>query len=223
MAMHDDFALRPVPAMLDPMALEPMEITMWDVSLFIGLRGLLFEVHPLPIRISSTSPWPLSSRTARHRFPSAFRVKLTPLTWRSLLPLSSPPPTWSPVEPVDRVAELPRLLPLRSVAGEMDPPVDGAAEGPATGLPVAGPAVVPVSGPAVVPVAGPAVVPVPVPAALPPVEDEDDCGDAAFCGVGVELSPVPVDVWLTEVEAGVDVGVVVLFVSEVTAGAAGLA
>lgn len=137
----------------------------------------------------------MSSRTARHFFPSAFRVKLTPSTPLPLLPM---PETSPPAVPV-RVAEPPTVLPLRSAEGAMEPPVDGfGAEGPATVLPVAGSAMLPVT----------------EPVAVPSVETGGCGAAAAVCGV--EPFPVPVDDVLTEVGAVVVGVVVLLFVSDFT-------
>lgn len=138
----------------------------------------------------------MSSRTVRHFFPSAFRVNVTPVALLPLLPLSplSLPTASSelPVPPVE-LDELPAAIALRTVEGEMEPPVDGPA---AAG---AGPAdVVPVSGPAAVPPAG-----------------AGGCGVVAVCGAGTELVTVTFDVGLTVVEPAV-VGGVVLFVSDCT-------
>lgn len=78
MAIQEDFALRPVPPMLDPTALEPIEMTMWEASPPSGLRCVpLLELQPEPMSTSRRLPWPSLSRTARHRFPSSFRVKVT--------------------------------------------------------------------------------------------------------------------------------------------------
>ena len=152
----------------------------------------LFDAHPRPIRISSRSPWPLSSRTARHRFPSASRVKLTLLV---ALPLLLPPPLAiaSLAKPASCELELPPVPVVRSAAGAMTPPVDEPATvGPAVVLLVSGPVV------------------------GPPVEP-DVCGAvAAISGAGLELSLFAVDDVLTELEGAVVVGVVVLFVSVVT-------
>ena len=161
-----------------------------------GLRCVpLFDWHPAPMKISSTWPKPSSSRTARHRLPSAFRVKLTPVTLPPppLLPALSPSPstTSPPGRPVTLVVDDPPSL--ANVWGESDPPVDGPA------------AVVPV---AEVVGAGPAV--------EPPVVGDDDCGAVAVCGAGAGLSAFPVDDdVLTEFELGV-AGAEVLLVSWVT-------
>ncbi|HJV08211.1 MAG TPA: hypothetical protein VJ653_00960 [Acidimicrobiales bacterium] len=133
---------------------------------------------------------PSLSRTARHFFPLASLVKVTPGAGLTLLPLplSSPIPTSSPSSPVTRSDELlPRVVPLRSrSAGDSEPPVDGPA-GPAVGVVVG---------------AGPAVEPA-------------GCGAAAVCGAGVES--VTVAGWATEV---VPAGVVVLVESGFTAAGA---
>ena len=180
--------------MLDPTALEPIEMTMWEASPPSGLRCVpLLDVQPEPMSTSSRLPFPSFSRTARHRFPSSVRVKLTP---EAPLPLPlSPPPASSPARPAVEVVE--PVPALRNSDGVEDPPVVGPAAA----------------------VARKALPPDPVPAAVPPVEAEDGCGAAAFWGAGVEPSPfafagVSADV-LTEVEPAV-VGVDVLLVSDVT-------
>lgn len=151
----------------------------------------LFDAHPGPIRISRRLPLPLSSRTARHRCPSALRVKVTPLAPLPLLPPLSPLAMASPANPASCELELPPVPAVRSDDRGIAPPVDG----PATG------------GPAVV-------LGVPVPAAVP--VETGVCGAADAVGaVGVELSLFAVDDVLTEVE-GAAVGVVVVFVSDVT-------
>ena len=179
---------------------------MWEASPRSGLRCVpLFELHPGPIRISSRSPRPLSSRTARHRLPSAVRVKLTPLTAPPLpLPVSSPPPTSSPVVPVVRVGELPTTPPLRRAEGAMEPPVDDDAGGPATAaLPAEGAVALPAAAPVVLPVG--AVVPATVGA------DDDGTGAAAEAGGDTELVPDGVlFAAVLTVVGGAVVGVVVL-------------
>ena len=177
--------------MLDPTALEPIEMTMWEASPPSGLRCVpLLDVQPEPMSTSSRWPLPSLSRTARQRFPSSLRVKLTPEAVLPLLPLS-PPPTWLPALWLPAVLVVEPLDAVRKIDPVDEPPVDG----PAT-------------------VAGPALPPDPVPAAVPPVEAGDVCG-AAVCGAGVELSPFEFDDVLTEVEPAV-VGVDVLLVSDVT-------
>lgn len=90
--MQEDFAFRPGPPIVVPEALEPMEMIMWEASPPIGLRyGLLSEEQPGPMSTSSRPPWPLSSRTVRHRFPSAVRVNVTPGPRMTVLTLSSSP------------------------------------------------------------------------------------------------------------------------------------
>ena len=134
---------------------------------------------------------PSSSRTARHFFPLASLVKVTPETLLPLLLPLSPTPTSSPSSPVTRrEEEEPIVLPLRRrSADDSEPPVDGPA-----GVP----------GPAVVVEAGPAVAPV-------------GCGAAAVCCAGVVVS-VTLAVCDTGVVAAV--GEVVLVVSDfATAGA----
>jgi hypothetical protein len=106
-------------------------------------------------------------------------------------PSSSPSTTSPPARPVTLVVEFdpPSFPAVASVSGETDPPVDGpAAVVPAVDVVAAGP------------VAGPPV--------------EDDCGAAAVCGAGLELSLFPVDVVTDEVP-GVE-GAEVLLVSVVT-------
>ena len=133
--------------------------------------------------------------TVRHRFPSAFLVNVMPVSpLPTVRPLSSSSAT-SPAVPVRlEEDELPEELRLRRAAGVRLPPVVGpATEAPADGTP------------------GPD-------AAAGPPEGEGVCDAAAVCGAGVALfDGWPVDDWVTEVEAGVDVGVVVLFVSVLTA------
>lgn len=173
-----------------------MVMIMWEASPPIGLRWVVFpESHPEPMNTSSTSPSPLSSWTARHLFPSAFRVNVTPgpLTAR---PLSSLSAAALPVEPVAVVRGVDELPDERSaeetraaVAG--DPALSA---GPADVIP------------------GPAAVDV-------PPEVEGVCA-AAVRGAGLE--PVPVtsgDDWVTGAVAAV-VGVVVLFGSDFTRAAA---
>jgi hypothetical protein len=196
MAIQEDFAFRPSPAMLDPTALEPMEMTMWEASPLIGLRLVpLLELHPFPMRTSRRPPYPLSSRTARHFFPSTVRVKLTWVTPPLPLPLSSPVTMSSAPRPETRVAEVPARPPVRICDGVSEPPVDEPATvGPATVLPVPGPA------------------------AVPPV-GAGDCGaavdGAAVDGeAGLELLPPALDDEL-KLELGV-AGEEVLFVSDFT-------
>lgn len=185
--MHSDFALRPVPPMLDPMALEPMEMTMWEASPPSGLRCVpLFDAHPGPMRISSRWPWPLSSRTARHFRPSASRVKLTPVRSPLLLPPSAA--AASLAKPASCELELPPEPVVRRAEGAEAAPVDE----PAT--------------------MGPAVV-LPGSAAVVPAVDPDVCG-AAVCGA--ELSLFATDDVLTELVGAVVGVVVVLLVSVVT-------
>ncbi len=197
MAIQEDFALRPAPPIVVTLELEPMVMIMWEASPPIGLRWVVLpESHPEPIKTSNTWPSPLSSRTARHLFPSAFRVNVTPgpLT---LLPLSSLSPTALPVEPAAVVRGADELPDERS-ADETRAAVVG---DPAVN-------------------AGPAdVVPVPAAVDVPP-EVEGVCG-AAVCGAGLALGAPPfrdaalVDGWVTGVAAAV-VGVVVLLVSGLT-------
>jgi hypothetical protein len=173
-----------------------MEMTMWEASPPSGLRLVpLLELHPFPMRTSRRPPCPLSSRTARHFFPSAVRVKLTWVTPPTLPALPSPVTMSSAPRPVTRVAEVPARPPVRICDGVSEPPVEGPATvGPAT------------------------VLPVPVAAAEPPV-GAGGCGAAVDCApVGweaeVELSPFPFDDVVTEVD-GV-AGEEVLFVSDFT-------
>jgi len=60
------------------MALVPTEMIMWEASPPRGLRLVpSFPLQPEPISTVSTSPKPLSFRTARHLVPSSLRVKVT--------------------------------------------------------------------------------------------------------------------------------------------------
>ena len=150
------------------------------------------DSQPGPMSTSRRLPMPSSSRTARHFFPLASLVKVTPETLLPLLLPLSPTPTWSPSSPVTRreEEEEPIVLPLRTRSADDSEP------------PVAGPAGVP--GPAVVVEAGPAVVPV-------------GCGAVAVCGAGVVVS-----VTLAVCDTGVvpAVGEVVLVVSDFTTAGA---
>ena len=87
--MHEAFASRPFPPLVIELALEPIEITMWEASPPRGLPCVPCEWHPDPISTSVRFPNPSSSRTARQRVPSALRVKVTPLTGLTLLLPSS--------------------------------------------------------------------------------------------------------------------------------------
>jgi hypothetical protein len=144
-----------------------MEMIMWEASPPSGLRyGLVSLLHPEPMSTSSRSPWPLSSRTARHRRPSAVRVNVTPVPpLTTLWPPSSsattpaPPVLWVDVVPLPDP-------PLWRMAAETSEPVV-----------VVPPAEVPV----VAPVAG-------------PVAGADDSGAVAVCGVALALDGWTVDV-----------------------------
>jgi hypothetical protein len=80
MAIQEAFAFLPFPPVVIELALEPIEITMWEASPPSGLRCVPSEWHPEPMSTSVRFPKPSSSRTARQRVPSAFLVKVTPLT-----------------------------------------------------------------------------------------------------------------------------------------------
>lgn len=153
----------------------------------------LSELHPEPISTLSSSPWPLSSVTVRHRFPSADRVNVTPVPpVPTVLPLlSSPASVTAPAPPV-----------LVLVDGEPEDLRSAMAEETRV-FPVEGPAVVPAD---VAPATGPA--------AEPPVE-EGVCGTAVCCAGVALFDGWPFDDWVTEVEPGV-VGAAVLFTSALT-------
>ena len=178
--------------MLVPMALEPMEMIMREASPLTGLRWVSFwELHPEPMNTLSRSPWPLSSVTARHRFPSAVRVNVMPvLPLPTKRPLSSSSSSTAPALRVLLGVDEPAVeLAVRRADGTRGLAIDGpAAELPADGAPITGPAT------------------------GPPVEEtEGACGAAAVCGAGVALfDGWPVDDWVTAAAAGVDVGVVLL-------------
>src|SRR5579885_1758350 len=183
MAMQLDFALRPSPPALPPMALEPMEMIMCDASPPNGLWLVpLPELQPDPISTSRTSPYPLSLWIARHLRPSAVREKVTfPITPFSL---GSPSP-FVTVGSAAAAAGRRVVLALRSTpmdGAEPPAPIEAGAGEPASPAGATGPAV------------------------EPPV-------DAAVCvceaAVGAGVVPVPVGVVLTVVAPDV-VGVVVL-------------
>src|SRR3954451_14941687 len=182
--MQEDFALRPSPPALPPMALEPMEMIMCDASPPSGLWLVpLPESQPLPIRTSRTSPKPLSLWTARHRRPSAVRVKVTfPITPFSL---GSPSPLPTELSAAWR-ADWAAVFALRRVATEAG--VAPVLVGPAPGEPASR-------------MAGAA-----GPAAEPRVVAEPAASGVA---VGAGLVPSPFDVVLTEVVPAV-VGVEVV-------------
>lgn len=151
-----------------------------------------WEWHPEPISTSVRVPRPSSSRTARHRLPSAFRVKVTPGAGLTLLlpsSLRTSSAEWLDLPDLPEVPDGLDRLPARAAL----PIADGDSE-----LPVDGPAIV----------ADPAGV---VPAAVPPVERDDWAAGGA---AGAELSPVAFDVWVTEVVPAVNGAVVVLVVSD---------
>jgi hypothetical protein len=118
-------------------------------------------------------------------------VKLTPEAVLPLLSLS-PPLASSPALLLPAVLVVEPVPAVRKIDPADRPPVDGPAARTGRALP-----------------------PVPTPAAEPPVDGGADCGAAADCGAGLELSPLEGDDVLTEVEPAV-VGVDVLLVSVVT-------
>jgi hypothetical protein len=136
----------------------------------------------------------LSSRTARQRWPAAFRVKVTPVPLLIRLPPSSPL-TASLEAAAVCGADVADVAPTgRSVEDTSGVPIDVPAAG-------AGPADAPVSDT----VAGPLV-------------GAEVCG-AAVWAAGLELPPVPIDGWLAEGEP-VGVGATVLGVVDFTTGGA---